>query len=229
MKPWGACAAASLMLLAGGCADQRASPLPAGQAAYATIPVTARSEAEAQLVRAGDKLSIRVFGEPELSSDQYRVDGAGFLQMPLAGQLIAAGLTPEALRTEITRRLAARYIRDPQVAVAVSEAAKTRFAVEGEVEQPGVYEAAQDTTLLSALAQARSPNKTAKLDEILVFRVVGGQRMGARFDLRDIRSGRAADPQILPGDTVVVGFSAAKGAFRDLLQTAPLLSIFTLF
>lgn len=212
-----------------GCADHRVSPLPAGAQAYATIPEVARTEAEAQRLRPGDRLSIRVYGEPELTSEQYRVDAAGYLQFPLVGELIAAGLSPEELRRELTRRLGARYIRDPQIAVAVAEGAKSRFAVEGQVEQPGVYETAPDTTLLSALAQARSPSKTAKLDEVLVFRVVNGQRMGARFDLRDIRAGVAADPQILPGDTIVVGFSEVKGAFRDFLQAAPLISIFTLF
>lgn len=229
MRMPGVFAAAALLPALAGCADHVASPLPAGAKAYEAIPVTARSEAEAQLLRVGDRLSIRVFGEPELTSDQYRIGAVGYLQMPLVGELIAAGQTPEALRSEIARRLAARYVREPQVSVAVAESARSRFAVEGQVEQPGVYEADASTTLLSALAQARSPNRTAKLDEVLVFRVVNGQRMGARFDLREIRAGRSADPQIIAGDTIVVGFSEAKGAFRDFLQAAPLISIFTLF
>jgi polysaccharide export outer membrane protein len=219
----------AVLLALGACADHRPSPLPAGQQAYATIPEVARDDAAAQRLRPGDRLAIRVFGEPELTSEQYRIDAAGYLQVPLVGELIAAGLSPEELRRELTRRLGARFIRDPQVAVAVAESTKSRFAVEGHVEQPGVYEADQGTTLLSALAQARSPNKTAKLDEILVFRVVNGQRMGARFDLRDIRAGIMPDPQILPGDTIVVGFSEVKGAFRDFLEAAPIISIFTLF
>lgn len=229
MKALDLAIALAALLALGACADRRASPLPAGQAAYATIPEVARDDAAAQRLRSGDRLGIRVFGEPELTSEQYRIDAAGYLQVPLVGELIAAGLTPEELRRELTRRLGARFIRDPQVSVAVLESLKTRFAVEGQVEQPGVYEADQDTTLLSALAQARSPNRTAKLDEILVFRVVNGQRMGARFDLREIRAGSMPDPQILPGDTIVVGFSEVKGAFRDFLQAAPIISIFTLF
>lgn len=212
-----------------GCANGPPSPLPGGAQAYEVIPVTGQPQTEEQLIRAGDRLSLRVFGEPELTSDQYRVDAVGYLQVPLAGELIAAGQTPAELRREITRRLAARYIRDPQVSVAVLESTRTQFAVEGEVEQPGIYDASASTTLLSALAQARSPTNTARLDEILVFRVVQGQRMGARFDLAAIRAGRSPDPQILAGDTIVVGFSSAKGAFRDFLQAAPVLSLFTLF
>jgi polysaccharide export outer membrane protein len=208
------------------CASGPRSPLPAGQEAYAVIPVTAHGGAEQQLIRPGDRLSVRVFGEPELTSEQYRVDAAGYLQIPLVGEIIAAGQSPDELRREVTRRLAARYVRDPQVSVAVVESASSKVAVEGEVEQPGIYDIGTTSTLLTALAQAQSPTNTAKLDEIIVFRMVDGQRMGARFDLRDIRTGRAPDPQILAGDTIVVGFSSVKGAFRDFLQAAPLLSLF---
>lgn len=221
--------AASIALACGACSATLRSALPANEQAYSVIPVVAQDEAAAQRVRAGDRLSVRVFGEPELSSDQYRVDAAGYLQIPLVGELIAAGQSPSELRAEIARRLGARFIRDPQVSVAVAEAGRLRYTVEGEVEDPGVFDAAPDSTLLSAIAQAKSPTRTAKLDEVLVFRNVDGKRMGARFNLADVRSGRAADPQILPGDTIVVGFSAAKGAFRDFLEVAPLFSIFTLF
>jgi polysaccharide biosynthesis/export protein len=223
-----AAAAAILAMTLGGCAAQLASPLPSGEAAYDAIPVQVMDQRLAQRIRAGDRLAIRVFGEPELTSDAYRVDSTGFLQVPLVGQIIAAGVTPEELRAELTRRLGARFIRDPQVTVAVVERAKASFAVEGEVEEPGVYEADDTTTLLAALARAKSPTQTAKLDEILVFRTIDGKRLGARFDLRQIRAGLAPDPQIIGGDTIVVGFSAKKGAFRDFLQAIPLFNLFYL-
>jgi polysaccharide export outer membrane protein len=213
------------------CAGSGTGPiaLPSGAAAYETIPVKAMDELVAQRIRPGDKLSIRVFGEPELTSDEYVVDASGFLQVPLAGQILAGGQSPDAIRLELVRRLGERFIRDPQVSVAVAERAKSQFAVEGQVNEPGVYEADTSTTLLAALARAKSPNKTAKLDEILVFRTIDGRRMGARFDLNDIRSGRAEDPQIIGGDTVVVGYSSAKGIWQDFLASAPLFNLFYVF
>ena len=63
----------------------------------------------------------------------------------------------------------------------------------------------------------------------MVFRTVNGQRMGAVFDLQQIRTGAAPDPQILDGDTIVVGYSAVKGAFRDFLAASALLNLFTVF
>jgi polysaccharide export outer membrane protein len=218
---------AAAMLLVG-CAKSQPSLLPAGQQAYEVIPVKTETQVE-EIIRAGDKLSIFVLGEPELTSEKYVVDSTGYVQVPLAGEVIAAGRLPAELRDDLTRRLGARFIRDPQIAVIIAERRKTTFAVEGDVKKPGIFEAVPGTTLLSAVAQAESPTNVAKLDEVMVFRAVNGQRMGARFNLDDIRKGHAADPQILAGDTVVVGHSALKGAWREFLQAAPALNLFYIF
>lgn len=180
-------------------------------------------------LRPGDHLSIRVLGEPELTSDAYIVDASGSVQVPLAGSVPAAGRTSAQLREELVKRLGERFIRDPQVAVIVTERRRTTFAVEGDVREPGVFEAMPGTSLLTAIAQAKSPTETASLDEVMIFRVVGGQRMGARFNIDDIRKGRAADPQILPGDTVVVGRSGLKSAWKQFLQAAPAFNLFYIF
>ena len=81
-------------------------------------------------------------------------------------------------------------------------------------------------TLLTALALAGSPTETAKLDEVLVFRTMGDERLGGRFNLTDIRAGRSADPVILSGDTIVVGYSAVRGAYLDFLKAAPIVGAF---
>lgn len=219
---------ALLALATAGCAQSRTEVLPAGEAAYGTIPIQAGPDNE-ELMRIGDRLNIRVLGEPELTSDLYRIDGNGKVQVPLAGELVAAGRRPDELRDDLIQRLGARFIRNPQVAVIVTERRKTTFAVEGDVRDPGVFEAMPNTTLVSAIAQAKSPTNVAKLDEVMIFRTVNGQRMGARFNLTDIRKGLAGDPQVLAGDTVVVGHSNLKGAWREFLQAAPAFNLFYIF
>lgn len=220
----------SALLLMGGCSSgTRPGNLPSGTAAYEAIPVRAETGRDSETIRQGDRLAIRVLGEPELTSDLYRVDSTGYVQVPLAGEVIAEGRTPLELRDELIRRLGSRFIRDPQVAVIVIERRKSTFAVEGEVRDPGSFEAGPDTTLISALAQAKSPTNTAKLDQVMIFRMVNGQRMGARFNLVDIRNGSAPDPQVLAGDTVIVGYSSLKGAWREFLQAAPAFNLFYIF
>ncbi|PKB19300.1 polysaccharide export outer membrane protein [Novosphingobium kunmingense] len=221
--------AALAALVLSGCDRSGPNLLPTGAAAADLFPVRAAAATEDEVLRVGDRLAIRVLGEPELTSDLYRVDGSGNVQVPLAGEIPAAGLRPAELREELTRRLGRRFIRNPQVAVIVTERNKTTFAVEGNVREPGVFEATPTTTLISAIAQAKSPTETASLDEVMVFRIINGQRAGARFNLKDIRRGNAPDPQILAGDTVVVGNSALKGAWREFLQAAPAFNLFYIF
>ena len=215
-------------LVLGGCAHGGANPLPVGEAAYATLDIKDDGLGE-EVIRAGDHLDIRVLGEPELTSDSYVVGAQGTIQVPLAGEIIVAGRSAVTVRDDLTQRLGSRYIRNPQVTVSVSERRKTTFAVEGDVREPGIFEATPGTSLISALAQAKSTTDTAKLDEVMIFRVMNGQRLGARFNLADIRQGRAADPSVLAGDTVVVGRSGLKDAWKQFLQAAPLFNLFYIF
>ncbi len=219
--------AAATSLVCAGCAPSGLSSLPNGQTAYSTIPAKATG-VEAGAIQPGDRLYIRVLGEPDLTSDQYWVDGSGKVQVPLAGEFDVAGRTTSQLRLDITKRLAARFIRDPQVAVSIADHSKSSVTVEGEVQRAGRFEASPGLTLIGALALAQSTSKDARLDEVVVFRELDGQRMAARFDLSQIRAGKAPDPQIIAGDVVVVGRSSIKGTWHDLLTAAPLLNVFYL-
>ena len=211
-----------------GCAGRSANHLPVGPAAYTTLEAKADTTSE-DVIRTGDHLAIRVLGEPELTSDAYIVDAKGTIQVPLAGEIVVAGHEPGEVRDDLTRRLGSRYIRNPQVTVSVSGRRRSTFAVEGDVREPGIFEAAPGTTLLSAVAQAKSTTDTAKLDEVMIFRMLDSQRIGARFNLNEIRDGRAADPTVLAGDTVVVGRSGLKNGWKQFLQAVPLFNLFYIF
>lgn len=210
-----------------GCTSVTNNPdLPTGPAAYDVVPATVTPMTAYQIMPT-DVLSVSVFGEADLSTDKIRVDDAGFVQLPLIGQVKAAGRTPDELGNDLADRLGRRYLVDPKVAVSVVEAAKRFVSVEGEVRRPGVYEIGGDFTLLSAIARAESTNDTAKLNEIIIFRTINGTRMAARFNLKDVRSGVAPDPQIMDGDIVVVGLSGAKQLWQDILKAAPIFNVFT--
>ena len=211
----------------GACQSSRMSAVPNGEVAYRVIPPADPNAPPASyIIVPNDVLDLQVFQEPDLSNDELQVDNVGNIQMPLLGEIQAAGRSPTELAADISDRLSQRYIVDPQVVVSVAEPAKRFVAVEGQVKQPGVYEIDREYTLLAAIARAESPTGVAKLDEVVVFRTVDGRRMAGRFDLRDVRAGLSPDPQILGGDVVVVGFSGVKGAWRDFLKAAPALNGF---
>lgn len=222
-----AVAAASLCLA--GCFAPSAN-LPKGEDAYRLIP-PAGAGANQAAYRIGvlDVLSVRVFQEPDLSFETIAVDASGTINFPLIGEIAAAGRTPIELSDEIEAGLGARYIRNPQVVVGVIQSVAQRVTVDGEVDQPGVYEIAGTSSLVEAIARARGLTDVAVDREVIVFRDIDGVRHGAIFNLRHIREGRAPDPQILGGDRIVVGFSALRGTYRDILRAAPIFNVFTRF
>lgn len=174
-----------------------------------------------------DRLQVKVFREPDLSVEDVPVDEGGRIALPLVGSVMAAGKSTDVLANEISGKLA-QYLRHPQVAVSVKQAASRRVTVTGSVMQPGVYPVEGRLTLLQAVALARGPSQVASLDETLIFRVRDGQRTAARFNLNAIARGKAPDPEVISGDTVAIGSSGMKTAWRDIVLSLRSFNIFSL-
>lgn len=174
-----------------------------------------------------DRLSVTVFREPELSVEDIGVDESGRVILPMVGTLTAAGKSTERFSAEVSNKLR-RYLKDPQVAVAVKQAASRKVTVTGSVVQPGVYPLEGRLTLLQAVALARGPSQVASLDQALIFRVKDGQRSAARFNLDAISRGTAIDPEVISGDTVALGSSKFKTAWRDIVLSLRSFNIFSL-
>jgi polysaccharide export outer membrane protein len=214
-----------LIVLCSACTTYSPRTLPRGQAAYEVIPAVAPSVREEYLIAPLDTLRVNVLYEPELSQDRIQVAADGTIAIPLLGDLEAAGKSIRVLQSEMTAGLR-RYVKEPRVTVTVVETVGRRIVVEGEVNDPGVYDIAATASLLEALARANGPTRTARLNEIVVFRTLRGQRLGAVFDLRRIRVGADSDPRLLPGDIIVVGYSNVRGLYRDFLTAAPVIAAF---
>jgi polysaccharide export outer membrane protein len=227
------CVRALALLVIGGCATAGCQPtlhpnLPQGPSAYEAVAVSEKDTVNAlTLLQSRDQISVYVFGEDNLKTENAVIGQGGNISLPLIGETRAAGLSPAQLAKEIERAYAASYLRDPHVNVVLVKAAPRVISVEGEVKTPGVFEVQEGYTLLSALALAGSPTETAKVNQVLIFRIKDGQRVGGQFDLTEIRSGRSPDPLILPGDVIVVGFNRVRGAYVDFLKTAPIVGAFS--
>ena len=102
------------------------------------------------IIGAGDRLSVFVWGETELSVPALvRPDGR--ISLPGAGEIMAEGLTPEALQQEIAARLTA-LVKDPVVTVSMAEIANSKVYIIGGGVAPGIFELKQKTSLLQLLA-----------------------------------------------------------------------------
>lgn len=174
-----------------------------------------------------DKLRIDVYGMENMDDRLVVVDAAGNLSFPLAGQVSASGLTTAEVADRLRARLREKHVRDPQVSVNLEEAAGNNVTVEGAVVQGGIFPVRERMTLLKAIAAARGTTADARSDAVLIFRTVAGTRYVAAYNLKAIRRGNYADPEVYANDIVVVNASEATRLFRDIapLLTAPLIAV----
>ncbi|WP_155265258.1 polysaccharide biosynthesis/export family protein [Sphingomonas segetis] len=216
-------AAAALSL--SGCADTRGGSIPYGRVLAAPDEAAVRPLAGNYKIAPLDKLTIKVFKAEELSGD-YDVDLAGHISLPLVGEVEAANLTTAELDDRLTEALGQKYFEHPDVSVAIKESTAHVVTVDGAVKQAGQYAVNGPMTLIQAVASARGTSEDANPRRVAVFRTIGGQRQAAAFDLTAIRRGESPDPQIYPGDIVVVDGSRIKEVQKQILQSVPLLGLF---
>ncbi len=193
--------------------------------ASANVAQTPSTGASIYKVGPQDSLEINVFSVPALSR-QMQVSSDGTINMPLVGEIRAAGKTTQQLERELTARLGAKYLQNPQVSINIKEYNSQRFTVEGAVKKPGVFPIKINNTLLQCISAAEGLDADTAQSTIVVFRTEKGQRLGAKFDLEAIRSGQMEDPLIIDGDVIVVPTSFGKNALSSILKTVPLLTVF---
>jgi polysaccharide export outer membrane protein len=212
-------------VLLAGCADTRGGSIPYDK------PLAAPDEMKFQTLESNykiapmDKLAIKVFKMDDLSGD-YNVDLAGNISLPLIGEVQAANLTTAQLDDQLTQKLGAKYLEHPDVSVAIKSSTAHVVTVDGAVKEGGSFPVGGPISLIQAVAMARGTTEDANPRRVAVFRTIGGQRQAAAFDLTAVRRGQSPDPQIYPGDIIVVDGSSVKATQKQILQSIPLLAIF---
>jgi len=211
-----------------GCTDSRGGSIPYDRPLAAPDEQKFQTLPQDYKIAPMDTLSIKVFKADDLSGD-YSVDLAGHISMPLVGEVEAVNLTTAQLDQRLSSLLGQKYFEHPDVSVAIKTSTAHVVTVDGAVQQAGQYPIAGPVTLIQAISLARGTSQDANARRVAVFRMISGQRQAAAFDLTGIRRGEAQDPQIYPGDIVVVDGSKIKEAQRQLFQSIPLLGLFRPF
>lgn len=160
----------------------------------------------------GDTLTVTVFenvrDDPLLGNTGQRVsvletvqvDGGGFIFIPYAGRIKAAGNTPEALRQTITRQLQDQT-PDPQVTVERAAGDGSTVSVSGGVTTQGVFPIERPTRTLTAML-ARAGGVAIEPSATIV-RVTRGGHTG-KIWLEDLYANPSLDIALRPGDRIVV-------------------------
>lgn len=174
-----------------------------------------------------DVVEITVFGVPDLNRTA-QVSTSGMISLPLIKSVHAGGRTQAQLERDIAQKLEAGFLQSPQVSVYVKEYNSQRITVDGAVNKPGIYPTTGKLSLLQAIALAEGLNAVADPSGILLFRTVDNKRLVARFDLKQVRSGKVNDPALQAGDIVMVDESSARTTLKDIKDVLPLSGLFQL-
>ena len=176
----------ALCVLTSAC-DTGARPVTEGErkaleAAAAAPPV----------LQAGEKIHVTVFNEPSLSGD-YQIDPSGFVSLPLAGTVKAAGLNQQEFEQALIQKYAGGYLKDPKITVGIAEFRP--FYIVGEVEKPGAYPYTGGLTVLSAIAIAGGTTYRANQSKVLIQHAGEGNMREYNMD---------SPIPILPGDIIQI-------------------------
>ncbi|TCP22463.1 polysaccharide biosynthesis/export family protein [Rhodovulum adriaticum] len=175
-------------------------------------------------IRPGDTLDLTIYenvddgllagqGTNVSVLEEVQVDGAGFIFIPYAGRLRAAGNTPERLRQIITEKLDAQT-PDPQVVVRRLAGDGATVSLVGAVGGQGVYPIERpNRTLSTMLATAGGVAIEPEIARITIIR--GSQRGEIWF--QDLYDHPELDIALRDGDRILV--EADSRAFTALGAT----------
>ena len=113
----------------------------------------------------GEKIRVIVFGEDRLSGE-FEIDPAGFVSLPLAGTIKAAGLSKQQLERDLSKKFSGEYLRNPRVTVNI--VSFRPFYILGEVAKAGEYPFKSGLNVMSAIAIAGGTTYRANRSTVLI-------------------------------------------------------------
>jgi len=145
-------------------------------------------------IRATDKLRITIFQEDDLSM-LCRVDAKGTVNLPLVGEIRVRGLTlSEAERAIENAYRDGRFLRKPEVTVAVDDYAPREVSIQGQVKNPGRYPLPIESTMsvLDLVTKAGGFTDTALGTAVRITRILpDGSTRVITLDVESLIKGKS--------------------------------------
>jgi polysaccharide export outer membrane protein len=169
---------------------------PLGTDAGATAPVDPKS----YVIGPEDVVLIHVWHEQELSG-AHSVRPDGKITLPLVGDVVAGGVTPEILKDRVTQAIS-EIVKAPQVSVFIRQVNSKKYYITGEARRTGPFPLITPITVFEALSNAGGLGEFAKKKKIVVWRK--GQRIN--FNYKEVAAGKNLEQNIYlePGDHIIV-------------------------
>ena len=147
--------------------------------------------AQSYVIGAGDKVEIKVFGQPDLEVTAL-LGNSGEVNYPFLGKVKLAGLNTSEIEQVITEGLQPDYLINPNVYVQVIE--YRPFYIHGEVKNPGAYPYQPAMTVNQAIALAGGLTERASVDKIYIYKEQTKQQ----------QQKGSLNSQIAAGDTIKI-------------------------
>lgn len=171
-------------------------------------PAETTAAVEHYRIGVDDIVQVTVWRDPELGiTTPVRPDG--MISVPLIGDVLAGGRTPEEVGKEIQERLSA-YVRDPQVAVILNDLRSheylSRVRVTGAVRQPISIPHRQGMTVLDAVLAAGGVTEYAAPGRSGLYRKEGATTRTYQVRLDKILQAGdlSTNYEVAPGDVITV-------------------------
>lgn len=156
--------------------------------------------------------SVEIAGETELSNCRATINHAGFVTVPLAGDLQMAGRTPSDARQTLKKAYSRFYVSEPLIIMTLDggrdQEAWGTVTILGNIKNPGsVTLAASSLRLSEVIQKAGGFAPSARQDAVHVSRLLeNGKKIQCVIDFRDIgKLGQSdADLELFAGDVVYI-------------------------
>jgi protein involved in polysaccharide export with SLBB domain len=185
---------AMLVLLAathtGFAADREFSAQSRSKQQAARAELTQEPTGPSYVLGPSDRVRLKVYGEQDITGE-YEVDTNGYISVPLAGRVKAAGLNTRQLEKAVAAALSRGLLKDPRVNAEV--ATYRPFFILGEVKKAGEYPYKSGLTVLDAVASAGGYTYRANESKVVIRRA--GSNVEETLPL-------SAPVQVFPGDNI---------------------------
>ena len=149
------------------------------------------SDSQNYILGAGDKIEIKVFGQPDLNVTSL-LGNSGEINYPFLGKVKLVGLSVSQVEQTISKGLQPDYLVNPNVYAQVVD--YRPFYIHGEVKKPGGYPYQPAMTVNQAIALAGGLTERASVDKIFIFKEQTKQQ----------QQKGSLNSQIAAGDTIKI-------------------------
>ncbi len=143
----------------------------------------------------GDKITINVHNEPDLSLDGIKIPPKGSISFPLLGVIKVSGRTVRNLEWLLRSKLKKGFLKKPSISISIIE--YRPFFVNGQVKNPGAFPYINGLTIQKAISIAGGLNERASTGKISLI----DGKDGKESKINDFNQA------IKPGDILLVGES----------------------